>query len=748
MQFGGVKMNLIQNTAPLKINENETLVSVLQQLSENKSGFLLVVNSSDKVIGTLTDGDIRRYILSKPDLDFHVKASDICNKDFHFATINTSDKVILENIKKYKYCPLINENYLLLGVYSDKSSKIFIGEQEISNEKPCFIIAEVGNNHNGDLKLAKKLVDLAKEAGANCVKFQMRDMQSLYKFRNDVSEDLGTQYVVGLLDKYQLSDEELFEAFDYAKKVQITPLCTPWDNESLRKLQQYGMSAYKVASADLTNTPLLESLIKTQKTLIVSTGMSTEREIREAADLLNSRAANYVMLHCNSSYPAPFSDINLNYIQRLQKLTNGLVGYSGHERDIHVSVAATALGAKIIERHITLDKNMEGNDHKVSLLPTEFRQMINGIRQVEEAIGWSEQKEINQGEVINREILGKSIFVNSNIKKGDAFESSKLTISAPGKGLQPNKLKDVIGRKAKKDYKKGDLLFESDIFETKTGNKNWNFNMKFGIPVRYHDYENLYKNRTFDIVEFHLSYKDLEIEPGDFLNGKSDKELIVHCPELFENDHVLNLVSKDKRYLEETLSNLNKTIEHVNKLKNFFPKTKTPLLITNVGGFSADGFWEDAEKNLAYEKLSTTLGQYKYSGVEIIPQTMPPFPWHFGGQRYHNLFVKNDEIVKFCKENGTRICFDISHSKLASNFYDIDFLEFIDDLSQVTAHLHIVDAAGVSGEGLQIGKGEIDFKTIFPKIENSFSGKSFVPEVWQGHKNNGEGFWEAFNRLS
>ena len=237
----------------------------------------------------------------------------------------------------------------------------------LDESSPTFVIAEIGNNHNGDIGLAKTLVDHAVAAKADCVKFQMRHMKALYRNTSQAQaadEDLGTQYVLDLLNRFQLTDAELFEVFDYCKERGILPMCTPWDLSSLRALEQYGIPAYKVASADLTNHDLLEALARTGKTLVLSTGMSEESEIIEASRLLRGSGAPTVLLHCNSTYPAPFHDLNLRYLEGLKEISGGLVGYSGHERGYHAVLAAVALGARVIEKHITTDRALEGNDHK------------------------------------------------------------------------------------------------------------------------------------------------------------------------------------------------------------------------------------------------------------------------------------------------------------------------------------------------------------------------------------------------
>ena len=293
-----------------------------------------------------------------------------------------------------------------------------IGSHRIGDDAPCFLIAEIGNNHNGDLNTALQLIDAAHAAGADCAKFQMRDMSRLYRNAgdsNDMASDLGTQYTLDLLERFQLSDDELFRCFDHAASKGLVPLCTPWDEASLDKLNRWGMEGFKVASADFTNHALLSSLAATGKPLICSTGMASEVEIRSGIRHLQNEGAGYVLLHCNSTYPTPFKDVNLRYLERLRDLAEAPVGYSGHERGIEVPIAAAALGAVVIEKHITLDRSMEGNDHKVSLLPDEFAQMVQGIRRVEESMGSSGERSISQGEMMNREVLAKSLVATCNI---------------------------------------------------------------------------------------------------------------------------------------------------------------------------------------------------------------------------------------------------------------------------------------------------------------------------------------------
>lgn len=733
------------------IYSEDYLTEALRKINLNKTKFIFSVTENGVLEGIITDGDIRRWLTQNNQINLNVPVRSLSNKDFVSLPIETAN----EEINKYfneriTFIPLLDNKNHLIAFASKNQIGIKIGNFIIGESKPTFIIAEIGNNHNGNLGLAKKLVDQAKNSGADCVKFQLRDMTDLYRnksFSKRSDEDLGSEYTLDLLRRFQLKNEEMFEIFDYCKKVEILPLCTPWDIKSLNALENYGLLAYKVASADLSNHQLISAIVKTGKPLICSTGMSKESEIIDLVRLLKKSNAQYILLHCNSTYPAPFKDINLNYIDRLIQIGNCDVGYSGHERGIAVAMAAVAKGAKVIEKHFTLDKNMEGNDHKVSLLPQEFKNLVNGIREIEESLGISSSRTISQGEMINREVLAKSLVINCSLKKNDFILENMIEIKSPGKGLPPYKIHELIGKKAKRDFKKGDFFYQSDIDSVMIKPRKYSFKRPFGIPVRYHDIEKIGDLSNFDLIEFHMSYKDLEINPNNFLNQNSKLDFIVHSPELFSGDHLMDLCSSSDKYRARSINELQNVINVTNKLKSYFPKTKKPLIIINPGGFSLDRFKSEKDRPKLHDEIAISLKELDSNGVEIIPQTMPPYPWHFGGQRYHNAFVHPDDIDYFCSEYGYRICLDVSHSQLACNFHKILFSDFLRKIAQHTAHMHLVDADGVDAEGLQIGEGRIDFELLASMMSQLSPESSFIPEIWQGHKNDGEGFWIALERL-
>jgi len=625
--------------------------------------------------------------------------------------------------------------------------KIQIGNFEIGGGR-TFIIAEIGNNHNGSYDRAIKMIDCAAEMGVDCVKFQMRHLEEVYRKRSlgKDGEDLGTEYILDLLNRFELGVDEHRRLSEYSNSKGIMYLCTPWDALSVDVLERLNVPAYKVASADLTNLPLLDRLVSTGKPLILSTGMSKSEEVQCTVDFLKNKNAAFILLHCNSTYPAPLHDINLRWMHKLREI-HPLVGYSGHERGINVSIAAVALDACVIERHFTLDREMEGPDHAASLTFVEFKRMIEGIREIEEVLGFGGERQLSQGEMINRENLAKSLVATKKLSKGTILAAEHIKVRSPGQGLSPQNYAALLGRVLTHDMGEEDFFFPSDLADLRVEPRPYKFSRPWGVPVRYHDFDEYYCRIKPDIFEFHLSYSDMELNPSDFLDGIYECGFVVHAPELFANSKLMDLASPDEDYRKFSVLETQRVINITRSLKQFFPKTVCPMLVANIGGFTMD---EPLPLNILqsyYERFAMSLEELDMEGIELIPQTMAPFPWHFGGQRYQNIFVKIDEIVEWCNKLNLRMCFDISHTQLTCNNFGLDFYSFAEKIAPLTAHLHLGDAKGLNGEGLQVGDGNIDFFRLGKILNDGCPDASFIPEIWQGHKNGGEGFWIALERL-
>lgn len=326
--------------------------------------------------------------------------------------------------------------------------------------KKVFIIAEAGVNHNGSLDLAKKLVDKALEAGVDCIKFQTFKSENLVSMSAQMAEyqkeNLGkdeSQYK--MLKELEISFEEFKELKKYCEEKNIMFLSTPFDLESCDFLNDLDMKIFKIPSGEITNLPYLRKINSFGKKVILSTGMANLNEIQDALNVLKDCEVS--LLHCTTEYPCPYDNVNLNAIDTLRKEFNLEVGYSDHTQGIEVPIAAVAKGATIIEKHFTLDKNMEGPDHKASLEPNELKQMVTSIRNIEKAFG-NGTKEPQECEKKNIEIARKSIVAKINIKKGEIFTANNLTTKRPGSGISPMEWDNIIGKTATKDYQEDELI--------------------------------------------------------------------------------------------------------------------------------------------------------------------------------------------------------------------------------------------------------------------------------------------------
>ncbi len=611
-----------------------------------------------------------------------------------------------------------------------------------------FVIAEIGNNHNGSIDLARELIDKAIEAGADCVKFQLRNRDALYRQRacGEIAEDLGVEYIQDLLQKVELTLDEHRIIRAYCADRSITYMCTPWDEPSVDALSTMDVPAFKLASADLVNPYLIAKVAALGKPLILSTGMSYESEIVRAIEQLRFLGIPFAILHCNSAYPAPEGDIQLPYIQRLRQL-HPIIGYSGHERGLAISIAAVALGASIIERHITLDRNMEGPDHLASLEPIEFKQLVDSIRQVDQAMRWEgPARHVSQGELLNRENLSKSVIAARAINKGDTFKKDCFYVASPGQGLAPYKLDQLIGKTSPRDLAPGDFLYETDLTGVVSVQRRFKFPVRWGIPVRYHDFRYFEQLIKPDVFEFHLSYRDLSVSPKAFLYPVDCTRLVVHAPELFENSELLDLTSTDDNYRARSIVNIQRVVDAAESISEFFPNADSVLIVANVGGFSADEPFPIGHRDILYSRFYDSCKQIRFGKTELIPQNMAPFPWHFGGQRHQNIFMMPSELVKQSQTAGIRLCLDLAHLQMTCTHFGLDFQIALQELLPYSAHLHIADAKGVNGEGVVMGTGDVQWKQAWEKIIQH-PNLSFIPEVWQGHKDHGAGFWSALDLL-
>ena len=329
------------------------------------------------------------------------------------------------------------------------------------------IIAEAGVNHNGSIELAKKLVEKAKDAGVDYIKFQTFKASKLvtkaakqaeYQQKN-IGKEGDSQYE--MLKKLELSPEKHEVLIDYCHQLGIKFFSTAFDFDSIDYLHSLKLGLWKIPSGEVTNYPFLKRIAAFNEPTILSTGMCDMEDVKAAVDALNKNGLskeNLILLHCNTEYPTHFEDVNLKAMDALRKEFDVEVGYSDHTKGIEVPIAAVAVGATVIEKHFTLDRNMEGPDHKASLEPNELKAMVSAIRNVEKAVGGDGTKHVSESEKKNIAIARKSIVAACDIKAGEVFTEENLTVKRPGNGISPMRWEEVFGQKAKRNFSEDELI--------------------------------------------------------------------------------------------------------------------------------------------------------------------------------------------------------------------------------------------------------------------------------------------------
>lgn len=339
--------------------------------------------------------------------------------------------------------------------------EILVERWETMNK--VFIIAEAGVNHNGDLNMAKKLIDKASEAGADAIKFQSFKAKNLVtknaekaQYQKQTTDKKENQFQ--MLDKLELSYENHEKLIRHCKEKNIMFLSSAFDLESIDLLDELNIEMFKIPSGEITNLPYLKKIASLNKKVILSTGMSTLGEIESALNILDENGSSDItLLHCNTEYPTPMEDVNLKAMNTIKDAFKVGVGYSDHTLGIEMPIAAVALGARVIEKHFTLDKTMDGPDHKASLEPDELKLMVESIRNIEKALGDGIKKPTNS-ELKNKSMARKSIVARKNIKKGEILSEDNLYVKRPGIGISPMRWNEILGQESKRDFKEDELI--------------------------------------------------------------------------------------------------------------------------------------------------------------------------------------------------------------------------------------------------------------------------------------------------
>ena len=729
---------------------------ILFKFDETKGRPIIVLSKYGNLYGLLSSGDIRRFLSKGIEKYQKALVQEICNKNPVFVKNSESNTVIKRLLSEnITIVPVLDKNNAVISFAYNDFPSLKIGAQTISiNRNYIYLIAEIGVNHNGSIEEAKYLIDNANESGFDAIKLQIRSEET-YSSDPFEGKDLSVQYIENEIKRTELDLDTYVEIMNYIKSTNLDLICTPFDEIALDFILENNVDGLKIASCDLTNDPLIIKASQANLPIILSTGMSTESEILHANGLLD-RTTNYAFLHCNSTYPAPPEDINLAYINRLRDLTNCVTGYSSHDGNFYIPLTSIGFGSRIIECHITRDRNQKGTDHLASLPIKELNNFVHTVRLISQAIGDDLPRCPSQGELMNRVALGKSLCFAESLSKGEILTEKDLILRSPSIGFKYSQISEVVGKKINQNVIEGQTLMPDYIIEKPRVSSSFpNFkssNLIPGIPVRYHDVN--FFNSIFDLplYEFHMSSNDLTLEPSLFLNNEifNAKKLIVHSVEQYDDGFIIDFASDSKDHQLESIKRINILIDHVNKMRGFFLNQNCIPIIVNCGGHTQHNPLSEERALEKTKHMAKTMQkiQSDHSYVQLLAQTMPPFPWHQGGRSFHNCLTTMDSILKYVECSGMKICLDISHTALAANYFGFDFNHAIEHLLDFAEHLHIADASKHNQEGQQIGEGILDFDKFFSDVLDKENTFTFIPEVWQGHLNMGDGFITALEFIN
>lgn len=597
------------------------------------------------------------------------------------------------------------------------------------------IISEIGINHDGDYEKAKKLILLTYQSGAHAVKFQYRNLGNVYA---EHIREIGDEILSKEINRNFLSPNQLLNLSDYAKTLGLEVGISFFDIEDIQDFSE-GINSFdffKIPSIELTNKELINTLLAFNKHLYVSLGAHDEKEVDDILKIMPK--TGWTPMHCVSNYPTSIENSRLGYITYLQNKWGIDVGYSSHDDDYEVCLLAMYIGVSVIERHITLSRESDGLDHSSSSTLDHFRKIVRFSESMPSIKAGNSPRIPNQGELLNRQNLGRSYYAIGDFKKGHILRKSDLIYRSPATGLSNNEIQNYIGKPLLTSLNKGDVVSKSLFIENKKIKSdvlNIAKEINLSIPVRLHDYQQIEKMIPINAFEFHLSFDEAMSEIDTTLFGKNNNYSI-HLPDYINSTKLMDPFSNDKDQRELSLNIIENTVDFAERLQDL-TGDKVPI----VGSFSI--IHED--KNNFYRSHSGLFKKYLKRSVEIVPQWLPPIAWYFGGSVTLNV-MNNIDDIEYIKKYDMNICMDICHLLLGQNYFKFSANSILDELKSKIKHLHIADAAGIDGEGLPIGDGELKNSQLLKKIL-SFNCLKVI-EVWQGHLDNAAGFKEEVVKLT
>ncbi len=601
--------------------------------------------------------------------------------------------------------------------------------------KKIIIIAEIGINHNGRIDEAIKLINIAADAGVWGVKFQYRNLEN---FSSNLEHEIGDEILDIEIKKNYLHPNDILQLTKHAKSLNLKVGISFFDIKDLDdfegKIDEFNF--FKTPSIELMNKPLLDRLLSFKKHVFIALGSHNEKNIELI--LSDLKSDNWTPLHCVSNYPLLSINSKLGYLNHLKNKWKKSVGYSSHDTKWENNLLAMQLGASVIERHITLDKNAKGLDHSSSSTPEEFRSLVFFADNIKQILSGDEDKSINQGEKMNLQNLGRSFYAIEDIEKGQSLSKDKIKLLSPRTGISHSDISQYENQQTIRRIKKGSILKASHFRENRKVDESaleFAKENTIALPVRLHDYLSVHQSIPINSYEFHLSFKEslskIEISKLDRSFNYS-----IHAPDYINSESLINPFSKDKEQMEISCKILNNLENFAKYLQDF--TGRKAYIVTSLSEI-------EYSKDTFYKNFMELIHKYKHRGVYLLPQWLPPYAWYFGGSVKINV-LNNMDDVRVINDKKIPICMDVSHLCMGESFFNFDAKKILNDVREQIFHMHISDATGFDGEGVLFGDGDKKNLSVIRKSLEQDCMK--VIEVWQGHLNNFDGFINSINSFS
>jgi len=601
------------------------------------------------------------------------------------------------------------------------------------NAGNVIVIAEIGINHEGSLKIAQELIEAVIKSGVDAIKFQYRNIENTYALKNEIGDEILSEEIV----RNYLNVKDILEITKFAQKSNIMVGISFFE---VGDVLDFGENIeifdfFKIPSAEITNLVLINKLMSFNKYVLISTGTADEVTLKHS--LSSIKGNNWLPLHCISNYPTASYNSKLGYMAHLRNTWQRPVGYSSHDSNWSINCAAILLGAQVIERHITLNKKSKGLDHSSSSTPDEFELIIDFIRNKDLFLSGFGDRVPNQGELLNLQNLGRSFYATKDIPAGSKVLAEDFKYLSPKVGFGFELFTNVESPVLVKDIKAGEVLTPFYIKHRESlSDRAIDFanSMRVGLPVRLHDFTKI--NNIFHLqnYEFHLSYGEInKLKDINIVNKNTN--YTIHLPDYCSANQLIDPFSVNVSQKEKSLEIIKETLGFADKISDVIGKQ-----VGVVGSFSVVNSTIDH----FYIQYSNLLAEKTSQKVKLVMQWLPPIAWYFGGSVELKVLNKCSDIT-YLLDHEIDIVMDTSHLFMGKNHYSFDELEIVERLKSQIEWFHISGASGIDGEGGGF--------TILTQSESKLlsdilkSDKIKIVEVWQGHLDNYHGFQNAIETL-